>query len=572
VHDVVIRNGTVIDGTGAPGVRADVAIDGDRITVVGTVSEPGRREIDATGLVVTPGFVDVHTHYDGQATWDPLLTPSLWHGVTTVVMGNCGVGFAPAAADRHDWLIGLMEGVEGIPGASLREAIRWDWESVGEYLDALDEIPRALDIAAQIPHGAVRAFVMGERGAANEPATADDIAAMADVVREGVAAGAVGLSVNRLELHKSVDGREVPGTFADVDEIHALVRAVRDGSATAVFSTILPQAAGGDRDAWDREVDWISAIARETGLRVTFPFGASNDGSDMWRGKLARLEQENADGARIVPQVGSHKQGLLMGLRTTHIFRGRASYEAIADLPVPERAARMAEPEVKAAILAERPASHYPKLRDLVLGQADAVFPSAPIPEQEPESATSLAKQAAAAGRDPEELLYDWTIADNGEPLVHYFMGGYPGNLDASLELMAHPLSVLGLGDGGAHVDIICDCGYPSFLLSYWARDRERGTLPLETAIRILTAEPAALYGMDDRGVVAAGKKADLNVLDVDALMPHPLEIVYDLPAGAKRIVQHADGFVTTVVAGEVVAERGVDTGARPGRVVRSAP
>jgi len=292
----------------------------------------------------------------------------------------------------------------------------------------------------------------------------------------------------------------------------------------------------------------------------------------MWRGKLDRLEKENADGARIVPQVGCHKQGLLMGLRTTHIFRGRASYEAIADLPAPERAARMADPELKAAILAERPASHYPKLRDLVLSQAHAVFPSAPIPEQEPDSATSLARQAEASGRDPEELLYEWTIADAGEPLVHFFMGGYPGNLDASLELMAHPLSVLGLGDGGAHVDIICDCGYPSFVLSYWARDRERGTLPLETAIRVLTREPATLFGMEDRGVVAEGMKADLNVLDVDALNPHPLEIVYDLPAGAKRIIQRADGFVTTIVAGEVVAEDGIDTGARPGRVVRSTP
>jgi N-acyl-D-aspartate/D-glutamate deacylase len=572
VHDIVIRNGTVIDGTGTPGVRADVAVDGDRITAVGAVPDAGRHEIDATGLVVTPGFVDVHTHYDGQATWDPLLSPSLWHGVTTVVMGNCGVGFAPAAPDRHDWLIGLMEGVEGIPGASLREAIRWNWESVGEYLDAIDEIPRALDVAAQIPHGAVRAFVMGERGAANEPATADDIAAMADVVRDGVAAGAVGLSVNRLELHKAVDGREVPGTFADVDEIHALVRAVRDGSPNAVFSTILPQASGGDRDAWDREVDWISAIARETGLRVTFPFGASNDGSDMWRGKLERLEKENADGARIVPQVGCHKQGLLLGLRTTHIFRGRPTYEAIADLPVAERAARMADPEVKAAILAEQPEAHYPRLRDYVLGQTNAVFPSAPVPDQEPVPSTSLGAQSAALGREPEELLYEWTIADDGEPLIHYFLGGYPGDLDASLELLAHPLSVLGLGDGGAHVDLICDCGYPSFVLSYWARDRARGTLPLETAIRILTSEPAALYGMDDRGVVAEGMKADLNVLDVAALNPHPVEIVYDLPAGAKRVIQRADGFVTTIVAGEVVQERGLDTGARPGRVVRSAP
>ena len=276
MHDLVIRNGTVIDGLGGRPVLADVAVDGGVITAVApAVANPGREELDATGLAVTPGFVDVHTHYDGQVTWDPLLTPSIWHGVTTVVMGNCGVGFAPAAPDRHDWLIGLMEGVEGIPGASLREAIRWDWQSVGEYLDALDRIPRALDVAAQVPHGAVRAFVMGERGAANEPATDADIACMAELVAEGIAAGAVGVSVNRLELHKSVDGREVPGTFAAEEEIVALVHAARAGSPDAVFTTILPGAAGDDRAVWDREVDWLSRVSRETGLAVTFPFGSA---------------------------------------------------------------------------------------------------------------------------------------------------------------------------------------------------------------------------------------------------------------------------------------------------------
>ncbi len=298
---------------------------------MGIVDDEGREEIDATGLTVTPGFVDVHTHYDGQVTWDPLLTPSIWHGITTVVMGNCGVGFAPAAADRRDWLIGLMEGVEGIPGASLREAIKWDWESVGEYLDALDRIPRAIDVAAQIPHGAVRAFVMGERGAANEPATDDDIARMAELVAEGVAAGAVGVSVNRLELHRGVDGREVPGTFASIEEISALIHAARAGSPDAVFTTILPQGAGADRASWDREVDWISKLSRETGLVATFPFGGGSDGT--WRDKLARLERENEAGARIVPQVGSHRQGLLCGLRTGASVRAQSHVPGVARSP-----------------------------------------------------------------------------------------------------------------------------------------------------------------------------------------------------------------------------------------------
>jgi N-acyl-D-aspartate/D-glutamate deacylase len=570
VHDLVIRNGTVVDGRGGRPVLADVAVDAGRITAVGAVDAPGREELDATGLVVTPGFVDVHTHYDGQVTWDPLLTPSLWHGVTTVVMGNCGVGFAPAAPDRHDWLIGLMEGVEGIPGASLREAIRWDWQSVPEYMDALDHIPRALDVAVQVPHGAVRAFVMGERGAANEDATDDDIGRMADLVAEGVDAGAVGVSANRLELHKAVDGREVPGTFATADELTALVRAARRGSADAVYSTIMPGAAGGDRSVWDREIDVLAGVSRETGVAITFAFGGGIGRPD-WRDRLARMERENADGARIVPQVSSHGQGLFCGLRTSHPFRGRPSYDAIEHLPVAERAARMAEPDVRAAILAERPAPGVPRLRDLMLAQATAVFPSNPVPVYEPDPATSLAVQSEALGRDPEDVLYDWTIADDGDALVHYFLGGYSGNLDVSSELLVHPQSVLGLGDGGAHVDLICDAGYPSFLLSYWVRERPRGTMPLETAVKILTSEPAAVYGLRDRGAVAPGLRADLNLIDADAVAPREMEIVHDLPAGAKRVLQRTDGFVATVVDGQVVQRDGVDTGARPGRVVRSS-
>jgi N-acyl-D-aspartate/D-glutamate deacylase len=340
-------------------------------------------------------------------------------------------------------------------------------------------------------------------------------------------------------------------------------------SGDAVFTTILPGAAGESHSRWDEEVDWLSAVSRETGLVVTFPFGGSRGGP--WRQKLDRIERENADGARIVPQVSSHGQGLFCGLRTSHAFRGRPTYEALAHLPVAERAARMAEPDVRAAIVAERPPPGVPRLRDLMLATATAVFPWHPVPEYEPDPASSLSAQAEALGRDPEEVLYDWTIADDGDALVHFFLGGYPGNLDVSAELLVHPQSVLGLGDGGAHVDLICDAGYPSFLLSYWVRDRARGTLPLETAVKILTSEPAAMYGLRDRGAVEPGLKADLNVLDVAAVAPQPIEVVHDLPAGAKRVLQRTDGFVATIVNGEIVQRDGADTGARPGRVVRGA-
>ena len=570
MHDLVIRNGTVVDGSGSPACAADVAVDDGRITLIGDVADRGRDEFDATGLVVTPGFVDVHTHYDGQVTWDPLLTPSIWHGVTTVVLGNCGVGFAPASPDRHDWLIGLMEGVEGIPGVALREGIDWKWETTAEYLDAIDEVPLAIDVTVQIPHGAVRAYAMDERGADNEPATTTDIAHMATIVEAGVSAGAAGLSVNRLERHMAADGRPVPGTFAGLDEIFALAHAAAAGSRRAVFATIFPLVASRDRTAWDHEIDWVSRLSRETGLVATFPFGTSG-GADDWRDRLARIERENAAGAHLAPQVGAFHQGLLCGLRTLHPFMGRPSYQALRRLPTPERARRMADPATKAAILAERAAPDATSLATFMLAQPDAVFPSGPIPVREPDPTASLAAHATATRRAPDDLLYDWTIADEGRALVQFFLTGYPGSLDANLELMTHPMSVLGLGDGGAHVDVICDASYPSFLLSHFVRDRSRGTMPVETAIRLLTSRPAEVYGLHDRGLIAAGYRADLNLLDLAAITQQPVDVVRDLPAGAKRIVQRATGFVATLVDGTMVQRDGNDTGARPGRVVRSS-
>jgi N-acyl-D-aspartate/D-glutamate deacylase len=564
MHDLVVRNGTVADGLGGPLLAADVAVDDGVITAVGAVSERGREEIDARDLLVTPGFVDPHTHYDGQATWDPLLTPSIWHGVTTVIMGNCGVGFAPAAPDRRDWLIGLMEGVEDIPGAAMREAMRWDWETVPEYLDALGRMPRALDVGAQIAHGAVRAYVMGERGAANEDPTRADVEAMAEVVRSGIAAGAVGFSTNRLPWHKAVDGREVPGTFAGEDELFALGRAVRAGSASgnAVFSLILPTASGFDVDAWPGELDWMTRLSAETGLRFTFAFGSLE--------RLPDVVRANAAGAHLVPMTGCRKQALLIGLPTRHPFEGRPSYEAIATLPVGQRAARLRDPALRATILGEAQGPGWGRLAEFIIDNADAVFRLEAPHAQEPRPEDSFAAEAARSGTPVEELIYDYVAAGDGEQLLMYFFGGYDkGNLDDALPLMTHPDLVLGLGDGGAHVSVICDAGYPTFVLAYWARERAGGRLSLAQAVQVLTSGPARLYSLHDRGVIAPGRKADLNVIDPDRVGLHWPEVAHDLPAGAKRVVQRADGYVATVVRGEAVQRDGEDTGARPGALIR---
>lgn len=572
-HDLVIRGGTVVDGSGSSAVDGDVAVDDGRVTAVGRVHGRGREELDARGLLVTPGFVDVHTHYDAQVTWDPLVTPSIWHGVTTVVVGNCGVGFAPAAPDRREWLIGLMEGVEDIPGVALRQGIRWDWVTIGEYLAALDRTPLALDVAVQIAHGAVRAFVMGERGAHNEPATAEEMERMADVVRDGVAEGAVGLSVNRLELHRGADGREVPGTYADLTELAVLARAVRTGAGEreAVFAVIFPGSAGTSVEAYCGEIDWVANLSRETGLRATFPFQASRDGSHAWRASLAHIESANAAGAHLFPQINSHRQVLLCGLTTRHAFAGGPTYGELARLPLADRSRRMADPSVRARILSEGASTSGSALRSLLLGNAEAVFPFRAPYDYEPAPDESLAAVSFRSGREPVDVLYDWTIADDGHALVMFMFNGYPGSLDATLELLVHPDTVLGLGDGGAHVGMICDAGYPTHVLGYWARDRERGRLRIEEAVRALTAVPAALHGMRDRGIIAPGRRADLNLIDPDRIALGAPRVSRDLPAGAKRILQGADGFVATLVAGVPVQRNGADTGARPGAVFRGS-
>ncbi len=566
MHDLVIRSGLLVDGTGTAPREGDVAIDGDRIAHVGTGAGPGRREIDARGLVVAPGWVDIHTHYDGQVTWDPWLTPSSWHGVTTVVMGNCGVGFAPARPDRHQWLIGLMEGVEDIPGSALAEGIRWEWETFPQYLDALERMPRVMDVGTQVPHGAVRAYVMGERGARNEPATADDIAGMAALVREGLAAGALGFTTSRTMLHRAVDGEPVPGTFAGPDEMLGIGRALGD-----VGRGVLELAA--DLMPEEPELAWMEELSARTGCAVTFACLQNDIDPGQWKRLLDAADRAAARGARLVPQVAARPTSLMLGLESTvHPFSGHATYRAIAHLPLAERVARLRDPEVRRQLLAEEPTYDHPAIA-LVSGAFAKLFPLGDPPDYEPAPDRSVAAIAAREGKAPRAVALDLILANEGRGMLYLPLLNYAGfDLEPVREMLLHPLAVFGLADGGAHCGVICDASMPTFLLTHWVRDRARGArLPLEWVVRRQTAETARLYGLDDRGVLAPGMLADVNVIDFDHLALAPPEMLYDLPARGRRLVQRARGYRATVKRGVVTYEDGVATGALPGVLLRGS-
>ena len=570
MHDLVIRHARIVDGTGAPAFTGDLAVDGGRITEIGRVDDEGREVIDATDRLVTPGFVDVHTHYDGQVTWDPLLVPSTWHGVTTVVMGNCGVGFAPVRPDRRNWLIGLMEGVEDIPGAALSAGITWGWETFPEFLDFLDRQPLAIDVGTQVPHGSVRGYVMGERGARNEPATSDDIAAMARIVREGIEAGALGVSTSRTIAHRAIDGEPVPGTFAAEDELFALGRALAQAGA-GVFELAPAGVMGEDLAAPEREVDWMRRLARETSRPITFAVSQHDMAPDQWRRVLDLALEAFEEGVPMRPQVAGRPLGLLMGLQTFHPLRERPTYAAIEGLPLDERVERMRDPKVRASILSERGVQDD-RMAFIGLG-LDRMFPLGEPPDYEPVPEASVAARAEREGRDPWDLYYDLLLEHDGRQLLMRPLLGYSHfNHDAIREMLLHPTTALGLGDGGAHVGAICDASIETTMLTHWVRDRSRGErLPLEWVVRKMTSETASLYGLEDRGVLAAGKKADLNVIDFDGLRLDRPEMAYDLPGGARRLLQRAEGYVATIVSGEIVMRNGQETGARPGRLVRGA-
>ena len=572
MHDLVVTGGLLVDGTGAEPRHADVAVDDGVITAVGADVGAARRTIDADGALVTPGFVDIHTHYDGQATWDPMLTPSSWHGVTTVVMGNCGVGFAPVEQGRQEWLVGLMEGVEDIPGAALSVGIDWSWETFPEYLDALDGSPRMLDIGTQVPHGAVRAYVMGERGASNEPATADDIAAMAKVVREGMAAGALGFSTSRTLAHRAIDGEPVPGTFAAEDELFG-IGSVLGELGTGVFELAPAGALGEDLAAPDKEVDWMVRLSEAIGRPVSFALTQNNAEPGQWRRLLDLVSAANARGANVRPQVHARTVSLLVGFQTFHAAQFCPGWGelGLGLMDWREQAAAVARPEVRARLVAElTDLEDDPVVMGFMNPSQTYLLGDPPVYEPGPERC--IAQIAKREGRSQWEVLLEAMCTDGGSELLNAPVLNYSdGNLDAVHSMLTDTNSAFGLGDGGAHAGQTCDASTTTFLLSHWVRDREGDRLPLELAVHKMTGATADMYGLGDRGRVEPGKTADLNVIDFDRLGLRRPEWVTDLPGDAGRLVQKAEGYVATIKSGEVTMSEGESTGTMPGSLLRRA-
>jgi N-acyl-D-aspartate/D-glutamate deacylase len=574
MHDLVIRGGNVVDGTGAEATTADVAVTEGRITGVGHLSgELARHEIDADGQLVTPGFVDIHTHFDGQATWDDVLAPSAWHGVTTVVMGNCGVGFAPAAPDRHDWLIGLMEGVEDIPGTALAEGMEWGWESFPEYLDALERRTWTMDVGTQIAHGAVRAYVMGNRGAQNEPATPEDIAAMKAIVKTAMQAGALGFSTSRTIAHTAIDGEPVPGTYAAEDELFGIGAALGE-LGTGVFELAPMGSAGEDIIGPAKEVDWMRRLSAAIGRPVTFALLQVDADPGLWRELMDESLRAADEGAELWPQVAGRATGLLGGHFTTYsLFDIIPAYQQAkqANPRAADLVAALRDPELRRTILAWEPDS--PGVAERMDKAYGSTYVLGTPPHYEPGPERSLRFIAESTGRSPLEVAYDAMLEDDGRALLYVPILNYSsGSLDPTREMLLHPRAAIGLADGGAHCGVICDAGQPTFMLSYWTRDRTQGAkLPLEWVVRKQTRDTARLYGLGDRGTIQPGMVADLNVIDYEHLqLTNPI-VVDDLPAGGKRLVQRATGYTATIKSGVTTFVDGEDTGERPGRLLRGA-
>jgi N-acyl-D-aspartate/D-glutamate deacylase len=558
-YDLVIRGGSVIDGTGAPARTADVAVTGGRIAAVGRVDDPAARVIDADGALVTPGFVDIHTHYDGQASWESTITPSALHGVTTVVMSNCGVGFAPVRASDHDRLIELMEGVEDIPGAALHEGLSWTWESYAEYLAAVDR-PHDVDVAGQVPHGPIRLYVMGERGAQREPATADEIAEMGRLAAGAVEAGALGFTTSRTLNHRTSRGEPTPTLTAAREELVGIAAAVgRTGAGVLQVITDFPD--------FDEEMETLRAMVAVSGRPLSVSLSQIHQRPDHFRQVLAAIGEANADGLTMRAQVAPRAIGILLGLQATiNPLGGCPSYQPYAGLPVEEQAAGLSQPDVRAAVIDE-----YEHSGRRIAAALDRVFVLADPPDYEPGPDGSVAALAARLGVPPAELVVDLLLAEEGRALLYMPIFNYAaGNLDAVAEMLADPHTVPGLGDGGAHAGTICDASFPTTLIAHWGRDRKRGpTFDLPWLVRRQTHDTAAAVGLLDRGVIAPGYKADLNVIDFDRLGMAPPHMVHDLPAGGKRLVQAGRGYVHTLVSGQPVHHDGEATGALPGALVR---
>ncbi len=568
MHDLLIRGGTIIDGTGAPSYSGDVAIKDGRITETGKIGGAAKRTIDASGLLVAPGWVDIHTHYDGQASWDPLMTPSSWHGVTTAVMGNCGVGFAPAHPHQRQWMLELMEGVEDIPGAVLSEGVKWEWESFPQYLDAVARTPRIMDLGAQIPHAAVRVFVMGERGANREEATADDIANMAAVVKESIMAGALGFTTSRTFVHRTSRGEQTPTFGVASNELTSISKAVGE-TGKGVLQMI------SDFDDIDAEFNILRDCAKVSGRPLSFTLLQRDAMPEKWRAVMQRVATAREQGLDIKAQVACRPIGMVHGLECSmNPFFLTAGYATIAHLPLAERVVRLADPALRARLIREaatppenwRLASITRDFHKLYpLGRDHANY--------EPRFEDSVAGIAKATNRSPEDVAYDLMLEDGGKKKFYFPLYNYTdNNLDVVREMLSNPATLLGLGDAGAHCGYICDASYPTYLITHWSRDRERGPkLGLEFLVHAQTQRNARGLGLTDRGALLPGMKADINLIDYDKLNLGTPQMTYDLPAGGRRLVQNATGYEATFVSGELVMERGKATGALPGRLVRSA-
>ncbi len=535
---------------------------GGKITAIGGNISKGAEEIDARGRLVTPGFVDVHTHYDAQVTWSDRLSPSSWNGATTVLFGNCGVGFAPCHEDQHDMLINLMEGVEDIPEVVLKEGLPWDWHSFPDFLDAIAGRSYDVDVAAQVPHAALRVYVMGQRGADREPATEQDRQRMAELTVEGLRAGALGFSTSRTLNHRSADGKHIPTLRAEEAELTAIAHGMRE-AGTGWMQIV------SDFEDQDDEIRLFRRLAKESSRPVTISLLQSDARPAGWRELMTQIDEANDEGLRITAQVRSRPTSVLLGLELSqNPFMGRPSYKKIAHLPFPERLAQLRQPEFRARILAE---AFEGSRRAKRVERWDRMYPLGDPPDYEPTAESSIAARAAREGRTSEEVVYDLLTEGDGKGILYLPVTNYAGgNLDVVREMIAAPNTLLGLGDGGAHVGIMCDATATSYTLTHWTRDRGRGALfPVSWAIKRLSADNAAAIGLNDRGVLRAGMRADINILDYDNLRLRRPEIVYDLPAGGKRLIQRTDGFDATIVSGAVVYRHGEATGALPGRLVR---
>lgn len=563
-YDLVIRSGTIVDGSGGALFQGDVAVKDGRIAAVGAFEGAGAEELDASGKIVTPGFVDVHTHYDGQAIWSDTLSPSSSHGVTTVLVGNCGVGFAPCRREDHDLLISVMEGVEDIPGVVMAEGLPWDWETFPQYLDALDARPRDIDIAAYLPHSPLRVYAMGERGAGREPANDDDLARMRALAKEAVEAGAIGFASSRLGIHRTADGDNIPSYEAPISELRAIVGGMEDAGSGTFQIVLDPPLPDNTND-----LDSVIEIAEESGRPVTFTLALLNNGPPIFRDVIGKIADANARGARMSAQVLPRPIGLLSGLELSiNPFVLCPSWAKVADLSTAEKVEAMRNPDLRAALLSETPDEGHPLA---MLGRMwNWMFPLGDPPNYAPSRDESVGAQAKAKGVTPLEWAYDYLVESGGQGMFYGALGNYyEGRLDALEELINHPDCILGLGDGGAHYGAICDASHPTFLLTHWVRGEKR--IPIEEAVHMLSAKPAKAVGLEDRGLIVPGMKADLNVIDLDGMRLHAPHVTNDLPAGGRRLDQYATGYDATIVSGEVIRRFDKATGALPGRLVRGA-